>query len=121
MIRDLIFTCCLVSAQQPITSLQPAVIVHLDPAVCFADQAIFGNENYEIPFHDTFFLEFVPYLMRNICLLALSFRSQKSDADSVAAARSSFPAGRPFRGHPFQENNHKNLLRVAAYRRAWRR
>ncbi len=41
----------------------PAVTVHLDPAVCFADQAIFGNENYEIPFHDTFFLEFVPYLM----------------------------------------------------------
>ena len=68
----------------------PAVTVQLDPAVCFADQAILGNENYEIPFHDTFFLEFVPYLMLNICLLALSFRSQKSDADSVAAARPSF-------------------------------
>jgi hypothetical protein len=82
--------------------------VHLDSAVCFADQAIFGNE---ISLCDTLFLELFHYLLLNFCLLALSFRSQKSDADSVAAARPSFPARWPFKGHPFQENNHKNPLK----------
>ncbi len=48
--------------------------------------------------------------MLNFCLLALSFRSQKSDADSVAAARPSFPAGYRFRGHPFQESKHTKCL-----------
>jgi hypothetical protein len=70
--------------------ISSAVIVLLHSAVCFADQAIFGNE---IPFRDTFFFELFHYLMLKFCLLALSFWSQNSNAVSVAAARPSFPVG----------------------------
>jgi hypothetical protein len=62
----------------------PAVIAHLHSAVCFADQAIFC---FEIPFSETLFLGLFLYFTINFCLLALSFQSQNSNADTAAAAR----------------------------------
>ena len=50
--------------------------------------------------------------MHNFCLLALSLRSKNSNAHSVAAERPSSPAGRRFRGEPFQEHNHRKPLKL---------
>ncbi len=104
MIQQLNFTCCLVSAPQPITTLHPLSSCTFIPpsALQIRPYSAFKSLSAIIYFLNRFFISrsiSVGWLLASGLKIPMQTPWQQQDR--------SIPEGSPLRAHPFQDNNHE--------------
>ena len=107
MIQQLICTCCLVSAPQPITTLHPLSSCTFIPpsAVQIRPYSALKSLSAILYFLNRFFIS----RSISVCWLLASGLENQMQTQWQQQDRS-IPEDSPPRGHPFQDNNHERLV-----------
>lgn len=107
MIQQLICTCCLVSAPQPITTLHPLSSCTFIPpsALQIRPYSAFKSLSAILYFLNRFFIS----RSFSVCWLLASGLKNQMQTQWQQQDRS-IPEDSPPRGHHFQDNNHKRLV-----------
>ena len=107
MIQQLICTCCLVSAPQPITTLHPLSSCTFIPpsALQIRPYSAFKSLSAILYFLNSFFIS----RSFSVCWLSASGLENQMQTQWQQQDRS-IPEDSPPRGHHFQDNNHKRLV-----------
>ena len=107
MIQQSIFTCCLVSAPQPVTTLHqlPSCTSIPPSALQIRPYSAFKSLSAIRYFLNRFFIS------RSISVCWLSASGLKIPMQTPWQQQDrSIPEGSPLRSHPFQDNNHERLV-----------